>query len=90
MAPACGARLVAFRIGGRDVLRPATEAMLRSAFPYGFAAFPLMPYSGPLFGPGFGFAGEDHVLARNVREEPSATHGDSWIAPFEWGATNSR
>ncbi|HVM84301.1 MAG TPA: aldose 1-epimerase [Candidatus Binatia bacterium] len=82
VAPQFGARMVSFRHDGRDVLRPTPDAVIAKPVVYGFAGFPLMPYSGPLFGPGFSFAGEDHVLARNVREEPSATHGDSWIAPF--------
>ncbi|HZT18298.1 MAG TPA: hypothetical protein VFA23_02785 [Dongiaceae bacterium] len=82
VAPEFGARMVSFRHAGRDVLRPTSEAVLAHPTVYGFAGFPLMPYSGPLFGPGFTFAGASHVLARNVREEPTATHGDSWIAPF--------
>jgi aldose 1-epimerase len=82
VAPHFGARMVSFRHGARDVLRPTPAEVIAKPVVYGFAGFPLMPYSGPLFGPGFSFAGEDHVLARNVREEPSATHGDSWIAPF--------
>jgi len=79
IAPACGARLSAFRIGGRDILRPATDTVLESAFPYGFAAFPLLPYSGPIFGDGFSFGGEFHPLGRNVPAEPGATHGEGWI-----------
>src|SRR5215510_11881278 len=82
VAPQFGARIVHFRHAGRDLLRPTPDAVIAKPIVYGFAGFPLMPYSGPLFGPGFSFAGEGHVLARNVREEPSATHGDSWIAPF--------
>jgi len=82
VAPQFGARMVSFRHDGRDVLRPTPDEVIAKPVVYGFAGFPLMPYSGPLFGPGFSFAGENHVLARNVREEPSATHGDSWIAPF--------
>ena len=41
-----------------------------------------MPYSGPLFGPGFSFGGVNYALGRTVKEEPTATHGDAWIAPF--------
>jgi aldose 1-epimerase len=82
VAPHFGARMVSFRHGIRDVLRPTPDEIIAKPGVYGFAGFPLMPYSGPLFGPGFRFAGADHILARNVREEPSATHGDSWIAPF--------
>lgn len=82
VAPSCGARIVSFRAHGRDVLRPTGREALGSAFVYGFAAFPLMPYSGPVFGDGFGFQGEWHPLARNVPTEPSATHGEAWIRPW--------
>ena len=82
LAPECGARIVSFRVDGRDVLRPASAEALSSGMPYGFAAFPLMPYSGPIFGDGFRFAGEWHPLARNVHMEPSATHGEAWIKPW--------
>ena len=83
VAPACGARLCAYRVRGEDVLRPATEATLESAFPYGFAAFPLMPYSGPIFGDGFSFRDEFFPLARNMPAEPTATHGEGWIRPWQ-------
>ena len=82
VAPECGARLVAFRVAGRDILRPATQAALDSAFVYGFAAFPLMPYSGPIFGGGFRFNGQWYPMDRNVPTEPTATHGEAWIRPW--------
>ena len=82
VAPGFGARMVSFRHAGRDLLRPTPDSVLAKPVVYGFAGFPLMPYSGPLFGPGFSFAGVSYILDRTVREEPSATHGDSWIAPF--------
>jgi len=82
VAPACGARIGAFRAFGRDVLRPASAETLASAFIYGFAAFPLMPYSGPIFGDGFRFQGRWYPLARNVPTEPTATHGEAWIRPW--------
>jgi aldose 1-epimerase len=82
VAPDFGARMVSFRHAGRDVLRPTPDAVIAEPTVYGFAGFPLMPYSGPLFGPGFTFAGVTYPLARTVREEPTATHGDSWIGPF--------
>jgi len=82
VAPECGARIVSFRVDGRDVLRPASEETLRSTAPYGFAAFPLMPYSGPIFGDGFDFLGEHYPLARNVPAEPTPTHGEGWIFPW--------
>jgi len=82
VAPAFGGRMVNFRHAGRDILRPASDAALAQASTYGFAGFPLMPYSGPLFGPGFTFDGVTYTLARTVREEPTATHGESWLGPF--------
>jgi hypothetical protein len=82
LAPECGARIVAFRCDGRDVLRPASAETLEGGYVYGFAGFPLMPYSGPIFGGGFPFAGQWHPLARTVREEPTATHGEGWIRPW--------
>jgi aldose 1-epimerase len=82
VAPGFGARMVSFRHAGRDVLRATPESVLAKPTVYGFAGFPLMPYSGPLFGAGFAFAGTDYPLARTVREEPTATHGEAWIGPF--------
>ncbi|MEO8667081.1 MAG: hypothetical protein ABI399_01080 [Bauldia sp.] len=82
VAPECGARVAAFRVGGRDVLRPATTEGLQSAFTYGFSAFPLLAYSGPVFGDGFGFAGNWYGLGRNVPAEPCAVHGEGWIRPW--------
>ena len=81
-APGFGARIVSFRKGTRDILRPTPDNVIAKPKVYEFAGFPLMPYSGPLFGPGFTYAGTAHVLDRNVSEEPSATHGDAWISPF--------
>ena len=82
VAPTFGARMVSFRHAGRDVLRATPEAVLAEPTVYGFAGFPLMPYSGPLFGPGLTFAGVSYPLARTVREEPTATHGEAWIVPL--------
>lgn len=82
LAPECGARIAAFRMSGRDVLRPASPEALARADLYGFGGFPLMPYSGPIFGGGFQFAGHWHGLDRTVPEEPTATHGEGWIRPW--------
>jgi aldose 1-epimerase len=89
LAPECGARIVSFRVEGRDVLRPTSAEGLDSTVPYQFAAFPLMPYSGPIFGDGFRFGAEWHSLARNVSMEPTATHGEAWILPWRIEARSS-
>jgi aldose 1-epimerase len=91
IAPQFGARIVSFSQNGRDIVRHTASAALANPKVYEFAGFPLMPYSGPLFGPGFTFAGTAYALDRTVREEPSATHGDAWIAPFRiTGQGNSK
>lgn len=82
VAPECGARIVALRFEGRDVLRPASREALAEGLVYGFAGFPLLPYSGPIFSGGFAYRGSVHLLARTVREEPTATHGEAWIRPW--------
>jgi aldose 1-epimerase len=82
VVPALGGRIVSFRHERRDLLRPTPDEVLDAPRVYGFAGFPLIPYSGPLFGPGFSFAGITHSLARNVPEEPSATHGEAWVGSF--------
>jgi aldose 1-epimerase len=86
VAPQFGARIVSFSHDGRDLLRPATAEALAHPKVYEFAGFPLMPYSGPLFGPGFTFGGNSFALDRTVREEPTATHGDAWIGEFRTAA----
>jgi aldose 1-epimerase len=75
----CGARIVVFRAAGRHFLQPTTQATPASTFTYGFAAFPLMPYSGPIFGDGFW-----HALDRNIPTEPTATHGEGRSPSASW------
>lgn len=83
VAPACGARLIAFDIGGDPVLRRAVPSSRQSPPPYSSAGFPLIPYSGPIFGGGFHFGGTFHLLARNLTDEPDATHGYAWLMPWQ-------
>jgi aldose 1-epimerase len=86
VAPGCGARLafLQLRRGDEtiDLLRPATAEALAAGEAYGSAGFPLVPYSGPIFGGGFRWAGTFHPLARNYPGEPVATHGEGWISPW--------
>ncbi len=57
VAPGFGARIVTLRHGGRDLLRPTPDSVIAGPIVYGFAGFPLMPYSGPLFGRDFPYGG---------------------------------
>lgn len=82
LAPGFGGRIVSFKKGTRDILRPTSPDTIANPKVYEFSGFPLMPYSGPLFGPGFIFDGVTYDMGRTVREEPTATHGDAWINSF--------
>jgi aldose 1-epimerase len=86
VTPGCGARLASLRLKRAgatvDLLRPATPAALADGDAYGFSGFPLVPYSGPIFGGGFAWSGTFHRLARNYPGEPVATHGEGWISPW--------
>ncbi|MGE3830379.1 MAG: hypothetical protein AB7F76_05225 [Parvibaculaceae bacterium] len=83
VAPEAGARFVSFTADGRDILRTASPQGLNTGTCYEYGGFPLVPYSGPIFGDGFRFGGEFHALGRTVPEEPTATHGEGWIRPWQ-------
>ena len=86
VAPGCGARLASLRLKRAgatvDLLRPATSEALAGGDAYGTCGFPLVPYSGPIFGGGFAWGGAFHRLGRNYPGEPVATHGEGWISPW--------
>src|SRR4051794_19013135 len=82
LAPECGARIVSFRLDERDILCAASPEALATGSRYGFSGFPLMPYSGPIFGDRFQFGSQWYPLSRNAPEEPTATHGEGWIRPW--------
>jgi aldose 1-epimerase len=83
LAPHFGARIAAFRHDDRDILRAASAEALAQPKVYEFCGFPLMPYSGPIFGGGFSLDGTWYPLDRTVAEEPTATHGEGWIRPWQ-------
>jgi aldose 1-epimerase len=86
VTPACGGRLTSLRLqrsqGAVDILRPASPRALAQGEPYGMAGFPLVPYSGPIFGGGFSQAETFHALARNSPAEPVTTHGEGWVSAW--------
>ena len=61
VTPGCGARIASLRLkrdaATVDLLRPATPQALESGDAYGTCGFPLVPYSGPIFGGGFAWGG---------------------------------
>lgn len=79
LAPACGGSVAAFRMDGRDVLRPAPGVRgSAEADPLEMAAFPLLPFPGRIAFGRFTFDGELIRLPANFPLEPHAIHGDGW------------
>lgn len=86
LLPGCGS-IAGFRIahGGRfhDLLRPATAQAIAACEPLGMGCFPLVPFSGPVSGGGFSFAGRHYPLPNTHPAEPFPIHGDGWVHPWQ-------
>ncbi|WP_119459381.1 aldose 1-epimerase [Rhodospirillaceae bacterium SYSU D60014] len=84
LAPGVGGSIAACRIvvNGRlvDLLRPAPAAL---ANPLEAGCFPLVPFSGPVFGGGFRWEQGLLPLARTNPREPDPIHGDGWMRPWQ-------
>lgn len=82
LLPEAGGAIVWFAVRGVDVLRRGDPAAV-ARDPTAAACFPLVPYSGPIAGGGFRFAGIEHRLERNHPHEPEPIHGEGWLARWE-------
>lgn len=82
LLPEAGGAMVRLTARGVDVLRRGDPAAVAND-PTAAACFPLVPYSGPIAGGRFSFAGVEHQLARNHPNEPEPVHGEGWIARWE-------
>jgi aldose 1-epimerase len=82
LLPEAGGVMLWLAQDGIDLLRRADIAAVR-ADPTMAACFPLFPYSGPVVGGAFRFAGREHRLARNHPHEPEPVHGEGWVAAWE-------
>ncbi|MFO1046349.1 MAG: aldose 1-epimerase [Geminicoccaceae bacterium] len=80
--PEAGGAMVWLTARGVDVLRRGDPAAV-AVDPTAAACFPLVPYSGPVAGGRFSFAGIEHRLALNHPNEPEPVHGEGWIARWE-------
>lgn len=81
----CGS-IAAFRmaVDGKsyDLLRPAATDVVKNREPLDMACFPLVPFSGAVWGGRFCFNGNIYILERNHPAEPYPIHGDGWIHPW--------
>lgn len=82
LLPEAGAAIVRLTYGGVDVLRRGDPAAV-ARDPTAAACFPLVPYSGPVVGGRFRFAGVEHRLAHTHPNEPEPIHGEGWMAVWE-------
>jgi aldose 1-epimerase len=79
LAPEVGGAVAAFRVDGRNLLRPAPEA---SKEVLSMAAFPLVPFAGRIHHGCFEFNGRHVRLPANFAPEPHAIHGHGWQQPW--------
>lgn len=82
LLPEAGGVMLWLTQDGLDLLRRADPAAA-GADPTMAACFALFPYSGPVLGGSFRFAGNEHRLARNHPNEPEPVHGEGWVAAWE-------
>ncbi len=75
LKPDLGASLTSLTWRGRDVLRPAPDAL---DSPLAASSFPLAPYANRIDGGAFVFQGEAARLPATAGFEPHALHGVGW------------
>jgi aldose 1-epimerase len=83
LVPGHGGGVSAFRHDGRDVMRPAGEALLRGGDMLDASCFPLVPFSNRIADARFGFRGQTYRLTPNFLPEPHAIHGQGWQNPWD-------
>ncbi|AMK16596.1 aldose 1-epimerase [Sphingobium sp. MI1205] len=80
LAPDRGGALLAWRIGGEDMLRPAP---VDARDPLAMASFPLVPYANRVANGRFAFGGRNYCLPRNFGDHPHSLHGLGWLSRWE-------
>jgi len=76
--PAMGGAILRWSVAGQDMLRRTTADAIAAGDPFGFASFPLVPYSNRIGNARFDWEGERYQLRRNFAPEPHALHGVGW------------
>lgn len=82
LCPAVGGAITHFRARGRDVMRPASRAVVQDGAVRQASAFPLVPFSGRIADGRFCFAGTEYRLEPNFLPEPHTIHGQGWQLPW--------
>jgi aldose 1-epimerase len=83
LEPGLGGAISGFRHDGKNVLRPAGEAMLADRDMRLASCFPLVPFSNRIADARFRFQGRTCELPPNFPPEPHAIHGEGWQGSWE-------
>jgi aldose 1-epimerase len=87
IVPEIGGSLAYLRHSGIDLMRPLSEAHLRSGNVLGVAMFPMVPYANRIAGNAFEFGGKTWRFEPNNPPERFNVHGTGWRSP--WSAHRS-
>ena len=85
LEPRQGGAISAFRHDGKDLLRPAGEALLKGGDPRFASCFPLVPFSNRIADARFRFQGRTYELSANFPPELHAIHGQGWQGVWQIG-----
>lgn len=78
LCPETGGSIARLRLGGADLLRPASDADIAAGDPRRLGSYPLFPFSNRVRHGRFAFRGADYRLALNFGDHPHAIHGNGW------------
>ncbi len=80
LAPETGGSVAAFRVGGRDIMRPAPDGADDAL---DMACFPLVPFSNRIAHGQFSWRGQAISLPPTMGDHPHAIHGQGWRAGWD-------
>jgi aldose 1-epimerase len=82
LAPATGGGVARLSLGGRTVLRPASDADVASGDPLRLAEFPMAPWVNRIAGGRMDWAGETIDVSGAPVNEALGLHGFAWRVPW--------
>jgi aldose 1-epimerase len=90
ISPKQGGGIMAWSIGGQDMLRRSDSAAIASDDPLRYASFPLVPYSNRIGYGRFDWMGRSMQIRPNFAPEPHAIHGTGWQRPWQVAHLDAR
>ena len=86
VCPEIGGAIARFRWGGRDILRPVSDAAIAAGEVRQMGVFPLAPYSNRVARAQLLANGQAFALRPNFPGEPHSLHGFGWQRPWRVAA----